>query len=295
MAHPSFLLETVAFFDLLNWPLTKNELFRLTHESPDRLPFSLVRSENFICLQGREDLILKRRAKEKKAAFLWAKTRRFVSWLSFFPFVEAVFVALQLAFNGVDEQSDIDLFVVVKKGRLWFTRWLVSCWFLLLGQKRQGKKIAGRFCLNFFVTEEALDLSQVALPGGDPYLAYWSYLLVPVFDSGILPRLVTANSWLKGRFPWYGISSYSAPLVRFNFGMKAIKATQEFFFYLVLGPLWEGWLRFFQRKRIERKQKTPFPLEIMSDAILKFHPEARSVFFQERLPAKLISLRNEDS
>jgi len=285
MAHPS-PLETIVFFDLFDWPLTQNELFKLARGTAPYSRF-IEQEGGFIFLKGRERLVKERWRKEKQAASLWRKTRRFISFLAVFPFVRAIFVSNTLAYNNAKAGTDIDLFIVIRQGQLWFSRFLISLWLLLLGEKRQGKRIADKFCLNFFVTEETLDLSKVQIPGGDPYLDYWLFTLSPVFDYGVLPRLVSANSWLKERFPWYGRSVYSPPLTRVSSATRAPQFLGELIFYLLLGPLWEQLLRVLQLARIRSKQKSLPPAEVASDSMLKFHPQDKREAIRKTLQNKM--------
>jgi hypothetical protein len=53
----------------------------------------------------------------------------------------------------------------------------------LLGVRRYGEKIAGRLCLSFFATIDGLNISEIALDGGDPYLATWVKYLSPILDK----------------------------------------------------------------------------------------------------------------
>lgn len=284
-------LETIAFFDLFDWPLTENEFFNLTRVNPASLPSAIEKEDIFLFLKGRRELIQLRRAREKQAAIFWRKVRGFISWLALLPFVRAVFVANKLAYNNVEARSDIDLLIVIERNRLWFTRLLVSLWLLVLGQKRQGERTAGRFCLSFFVTSNALDFSQVKIVGSDPYLVYWSYLLTPVFDYGIAPKLVADNAWLKERFPWFGISNLPAPITRVNGLMRVAQFIGETIFYILLGPLWEVLLKQIQLARIEVRRKLPAPGEVISDSMLKFHPEDKREQIKEKLAAKLATLQ----
>lgn len=43
-----------------------------------------------------------------------------------FPFVEEIFLANSISFNALKENSDIDLFVITKQGRIWTARFIMS-------------------------------------------------------------------------------------------------------------------------------------------------------------------------
>ena len=115
---------------------------------------------------------------EKK---LWKRVRFFSKFFKMIPFLKMAAVCNNLAFGKVSENSDIDLFIVAKTGRLFTVRTFVTFWFSVFGVRRHANKVAGRFCLSFFIDEEAMDLSPLAIPK-DFYLAYWVGTIVPIVD-----------------------------------------------------------------------------------------------------------------
>ncbi|MFA6918119.1 MAG: hypothetical protein WC285_04815, partial [Candidatus Gracilibacteria bacterium] len=110
-----------------------------------------------------------------------------------------VAVCNNLAFGKVDAKSDIDLFFVAKKGRLFIVRTFVVLFLHLCGVRRHGNKIAGRFCLSFFVDDSFLNLSSIAIKN-DIYLAYWIKTMVPVLNDGIYSKFVEKNEWIEEYF-----------------------------------------------------------------------------------------------
>jgi len=129
---------------------------------------------------------------------LWKRVARFKWVFAFVPFLRTVAVCNSLSFGIVDEKSDIDLFVVAKKGRLFTARFFLTLALSLLGVRRHGKAVAGRFCLSFFVDESALGLSGLAIRK-DFYLAYWVKKIVPVYGSrDVFLRFQESNKWTNG-------------------------------------------------------------------------------------------------
>lgn len=129
----------------------------------------------------------------------WRKVEKYLPVLQMVPFVKMIAVCNNLAFGKIDETSDIDLFVVAKSGRLFIVRTFVTFLLHVLGVRRHGNKIAGRFCLSFFVDEEAVDLSGIALER-DIYLAFWVRSLVPVIDDGFSAQFLEKNWWILDYF-----------------------------------------------------------------------------------------------
>ncbi|TSC93313.1 MAG: hypothetical protein CEN91_248 [Candidatus Berkelbacteria bacterium Licking1014_85] len=80
------------------------------------------------------------------------QTQRIVKILSRFPFVNMIALTGSMITGKITEKSDIDLFIQAEKGRLYLCRFLTTGFVWLIGKKRTNKKIAGKFCLNWYAT-----------------------------------------------------------------------------------------------------------------------------------------------
>jgi hypothetical protein len=60
---------------------------------------------------------------------------------------------------------------------------MVTLIFSLHGVWRHGEDVARNFCLSFFVEEDAMDMSEIALED-DIYLYFWLYYMKPIFVVG---------------------------------------------------------------------------------------------------------------
>ena len=61
---------------------------------------------------------------------LWNKVNRWLFLIRMVPFLKLVCVSNNMSFGVVDGQSDIDLFVVAKKGRLYTARFFLNLFLL---------------------------------------------------------------------------------------------------------------------------------------------------------------------
>jgi hypothetical protein len=59
--------------------------------------------------------------------------------------------------NCSKSSSDIDLYIVTTPKRMWLVRIFVTFIFQILLVRKDDKHHAGRFCLSFFSTTDALD------------------------------------------------------------------------------------------------------------------------------------------
>lgn len=95
------------------------------------------------------------------------------SWIfRFLPFVRQVGVCNSLAIGNSDAGSDIDLFLVVDHERFFTARFFTSFIFQVLGKRRYGEKVAGRFCLSFWVSDRCLNMSDLLIDD-DYYFKFW--------------------------------------------------------------------------------------------------------------------------
>lgn len=204
---------------------------------------------------------------------LWKKVRRYIGILQIVPFVRMISVCNNLAFGNVDEKSDIDLFVIAKKGRLFIVRSFVTFILHIFGVRRHGDKVAGRFCLSFFVDDTYLDLSPIAI-NHDIYLAFWIKSMKPVIDDGVSGKFLDANQWAAEYFERK--SDFEMDLTKvFNGNWFTLSSRRifEFVFNGKFGDFVERKLRTWQQKRARDKSNDASENAslVIDDHILKFH------------------------
>lgn len=201
------------------------------------------------------------------------KYLRFVSWI---PGLRMVAVCNSLSMYASDEGSDIDLFVVTDPGRMWFVRIALSGVFQLLGVRRHGEHVAGRFCLSFFSTTEALDFSTFAIED-DVYLKTWIEHLKPILDIGN-----TYAEFLEKNSKWTNAQP-TADARRFRIIEKPLP--KEWF-----GGLWNlvnrALRRIFEPVTLREYERLGKPWGIIiSENMLKFHREDARIEIREEWQA----------
>lgn len=202
---------------------------------------------------------------EKK---LWRRVNRSLRFLKVVPFLKMVAICNNLAFGKVDEHSDIDLFIVAKRGRLFTVRILITFILHILGVRRHGKKVAGRFCLSFFVDDSALDLREIAIEK-DIYLAFWVYSMKPVLDDSVSGEFLSANTWIREYFD----EIVEIDKSRIFAGGSFLKSIMNFILRGSLGDFVENHMRKWQLKRAKGKLLTANKGAslLINEHILKFH------------------------
>jgi hypothetical protein len=283
------VLATLTYFDLFDYPLTLVEATRFRFAFPDateRATTSEVRSaldavgagehHGYRFLPGREAIVDTRLRRFRLAGPKFRRARRAARAIGMLPSVRFVAVCNSLALSNADTESDIDMFVIANKGTVWITRLLVVTALKLFGLRPTERSHADKLCLSFFISDSALDLSAVALEGGDPYLRYWIASLVPLYDDGIGERFFAANAWIADSIP----SWRREPAMQREFSAPGAAAMRMF----------DG-----VAKRIQERAFPGTILDIanvdtrviISDDMLKFHVNDRRAEFAERFRARL--------
>ena len=124
----------------------------------------------------------------------WRRMRRYAWWFQAVPFVRAVFASGSLAQGRTGPDSDWDMFVVVRRNRLYTARTALMAVAWLMGRLRTKRdRIApDRFCFNHYVTDDGLTLRHRSL-----FVAGALAGLVPVLDpDGLILILRQANRWV---------------------------------------------------------------------------------------------------
>lgn len=114
---------------------------------------------------------------------------RVAKFLRFIPGVRMTAIANSLSYNRAREESDIDLFVIAKKGRVWTARFFT----LILLDSIGARPLV---CASFFLSEDALCIEPYKIAARDPYLAFWIRMVKPLYIEGdVYERFISANQW----------------------------------------------------------------------------------------------------
>ncbi|MBI4117362.1 MAG: hypothetical protein HY451_01635 [Parcubacteria group bacterium] len=202
------VLKTIIYYDCLNYPLDFEEmemfLFQDLKKDFDSFPRALnsliekgliQERDGFYFLKGREELPSIRKERNEIAEKKWRKTLRAVKWLQMIPYIMLVFGSGSLALRNTDKESDLDVLIVTKHGRIWTARFLTIILLSLLGVRRtRYEKIApDKICLNHFITDESLHIPRKSI-----YTAQLYARLVPVYaeNKKLIDDFCEANKWI---------------------------------------------------------------------------------------------------
>lgn len=263
------ILSTLAYFDIFDYPLTADEIYRwLITEARRQEPKDrelggilkdmekkkiLSQKDGFYFLSGRGKIVAIRKKRETWSLVKLRKARKVGRILFFLPWIKLIGLTGSVARNNSEKDDDIDFFIITAPKRLWLTRGLAVFFLRILGLYRQTNKITDKICPNMLVAENNLKMEPE-----DLFIAQEICAMKPVFErNGIHQRFLQANDWTKRFLPnLNGIRQETKE-----------KGRDRRSAFMVIDWLEKG-AQFLQVKYME-KHRTK---EIISENLIKFHP-----------------------
>jgi len=210
------IISTIVFFDIFNYPLTLDEIFHFLYFEKssksinkykieeilkDKLHSIIKIKNNFYFLKEREGNINTRIVRRRESINKIKKAKRISRIFSIIPFIEMVAIVNFLPIKNTRVDSDIDLFIITKKNRIWISRFLCVIIIKLLRLQPTERNKKNKICLTFFITTENLNLKNIAIKD-DVYFYYWLSSLYPIYTKkNIYKKFIKKNKWIKEFLP----------------------------------------------------------------------------------------------
>ena len=255
------LIATLAYGDIFDYPLTRQELIRWFLYYPVRSAPKGFGSH----------------VKHEKASWQpgkWMIAERASRWLSLVPTIQLVGVTGGLAMNNAGRDDDIDLFFIVADGTLWISRMLATILMDIIGLRRHPKdqQVANKVCLNMFMTESAMGLAP---HDRDCFTAHEVLQMVPLFVRGeTYARFLGSNQWVKKFLPNAWREKYQVSGIRYqeksDIGIWCLKLLEK------PSRLFQLW--YMQKHRTH---------EVITDTTLRFHPKDARIWIKRKLASRL--------
>jgi predicted nucleotidyltransferase len=204
------------------------------------------------------------------------KTMLIGSLLSTMPFVRCVLLNGSLADGSFSTTSDIDLLMIARSGRIFTARFFAVGLISILGLKRsrdESKSHAGKFCLNYFLTDQYLNIVHNRSEKMNRYCAQnYSQSICVAGDRNIFVKFLKVNE------KWWKKYKIKLQMTNYKLQTKYKKSKFQTFSELLLtnkfGDLVEAILKKWQIGSIEKDPRTKkYPdLIVYNDRELRFHP-----------------------
>jgi predicted nucleotidyltransferase len=292
------IVSALVYHDLLDYPLTSLEILKyldrtfLDLENPPSLfqiqtlleksPLLkniLDQKKGFYFVKGRDKIVNLRINRQKLADQKWKKIRRIAKLLQILPYLRMIGVTGSLTLNNTRQESDLDLLIVTKPGRIWTSRVLVTGLIGVLGQRRRDQITKDKICLNCYISEAALEIKP-KMKSHDLHAAYEYFRLIPLLEikKGLSQNFQKANTWIKKYFFFDYDKKNNLKTVKINKLLGLFRYGFERLLDTRIGDFLEKKLGQWQKRRIKKKLKTPQPDDqvVFNDQCLMFHPHSKA-------------------
>lgn len=202
------IIQTLAYYESLGQlPLSLVELYRYLQKNPPERPTLIqvlkalknLSSQGLIC-QEKGLFFLKNGAisyqqricQQKISIKKWKKLKKITPYLNLVPYLRGLMASGSLVLENAKPESDIDLLVITKRGRIWTCRLLLSFFLEIIGQRRSPKHIKDRICLNHYLAEPWFEIKLQNLSNAQLYAH-----LIPLINYQAYQNFHQRNKWLQ--------------------------------------------------------------------------------------------------
>ena len=197
------IIRTLAYYDIFSYPLTAEEIYHNLSTNHTNLyevnnELQLLTKKQIIFCKGiffqlkDENASVNRRQIGNELANKRLKTARRVSGLiSRFPFIRGILLSGSISKGFMEEDSDIDYFVITRPNRVWFSRLMLMLFkkVFLLNSKKM-------FCINYFIDSDNLEIEEKNI-----FTATEIVTLLPTFGKNIYEEFYKKNFWVRQYYP----------------------------------------------------------------------------------------------
>lgn len=305
------IVSTISYYNELDFPLTAFEIWKhltvldeqsvMPNLSLEGILDCLENKElgkyieefkGFYFLKGEKELVERRLKRNKIASLKLKRLKMIISLLRLVPFVRMIAVTGRLAMKNSGRNSDWDIFVIIKKGRIWTGRTLVTILTHLIRKRRHGKKIKDRICLNYFITDESLKIDIEGRPFEVNLFSANEYsFMIPLFGFKKFRKFEIRNSWIRNLKPNFELTEVKN--MRMISDSHFSKFIRKFGEKLLSFDLIEDSLRKLEKEKIARNPKTHIFGSIIeaTDESLVFLPKPQGKEIWERCKDKILKIR----
>jgi hypothetical protein len=234
------ILATLAYFDMFSYPLTKAEVYLFLKNKYNYEFFEdalkcllndgiIHQFDSFYTLKNDQYLIVRRNEGNKKAAELIKIAGKVGNFLIRFPYVRGIAISGSLSKNFADENSDIDLFIITEKNRLWVARTIMHCFKKLTFLINKEHL----FCMNYYI-----DMQQLEIVEKNAYTAIEVGTLIPLQGDVVFEKFYAANAWIRDYIPNKNMRISSAKPVK----NSIFKTAFEYLLNIPIGNLIDNML-----------------------------------------------------
>ena len=272
--NQKLIIKTLLYSDIFDFPLLENEVWNylISEGKVDKEPFDkelkkinsvVFRKNGYLFTTDRESIVKKRLKRIKESKIKLEYARKIIRKLFSVSTVMFIGISGNLSMLNSEKKDDIDIFVIVKKNKIWITRFFLIAMLKFMGvyRKRGEKVVSNKFCLNMLVDETSLKLSSNFQ---NLYTAHEVSQLMPIRErGGIYKKFIESNSWTTDFLP-----NIKEEIDKREVGHHTDRLFEKLFSVVLLIPFLEFFARAFQLHFINKNITS----ETVSNNFLAFHP-----------------------
>ncbi len=287
MMFRNAIFATIAYADVFDYPLTKEEIgrwliqnfkFQISNFKLKKIR-GLQTTDGFFFLKGRKKIVAVRKKRQR-----WVKEKMQVAWrtatlLKSIPTIQLVGITGALAMENAHRDDDIDFYIVTRAGALWTTRFFATTLLALFGLRRKpgDTTFCNKICLNMYVDEERLSVPKRER---DLFAAHEVLQMKLLWErNGTYQRFLHANKWVKYFLPnaWGG----KCQMINDKWSIKNSKNKFSIWHlaFSIAEPLTHWFQKWFMKNRMTS--------EVVSPTLIRFHPRDARVWIRSKLAARL--------
>ncbi len=280
--------SSICYFDIFKYPVTPVQILEFVNFKTTQAHVNLMLNElielkliseanGYYFLEKNNAGFIKTRLDSEKRFLAKQKTiKRYADFISRFPFVESVSISGSCSKGLLDDEGDVDYFIITSPARLWLCRTILIVFkkiFLFNSRKY--------FCVNYLV-----DSNNLEIPDKNLFVATEVKTLMPINNKILFEKFLTANNWTNDILP--NKANYSTTLLKKHSTKKYFFKLVEFLFSGKLGDrldkkCFELTLSSWQKK-FPSFDKEEFDLNLRSRKnVSKHHPRG----YQQKVLAEL--------
>ena len=289
------IIATVVYYDILNYPLTSFEIFlyliKDTESKENKYLLSdivelvdgseffknnLDQELGFYFLKGRNKIVQERLDRKKIWDEKWKKSKKIFWIMQIIPFTKLVMGSGSFSLGNTRKDSDVDLMIVAKWGRIWTVRTFFTLLTSILRVRRYKDRTEDMICLNHYITDKSLRIPFESL-----YTAQLYYHILSIYDSEedrkMFRKFQEENQWMKKYLENYEFSQLE--------GLRSMKRNRilsfisKSFEFILSGKIGDYFEKIMSKIQSNRIKKDPLNLKkggriTISDDQLEFHPDS---------------------
>ena len=117
--------------------------------------------------------------------------------LRWVPFIRMAGLNGSIVRGEEKEGSDIDFLIIAKEGRLYTARLFATIFIQLTGWRRYGDQIAGRICLNCYLSDKKPNITPHNTKSREKVARAYKYLIPLVDVNKVSNKFFEVNKWFR--------------------------------------------------------------------------------------------------